>query len=483
MKKLTSTLSIMVCLLAAPASANDGTGGLELMAQDNPAPQITTAQVQVRPQQPREPRQPQPRPSQPLPDPRPGAAAGTPRAPAPAACAQQAAMLLAGVEDPRSIRDFGRAADTGSAPYHCDRMHVSIDTYILPRPDPEMSNACRSAFEMELYFSGSREAIESLPRLQREARAGDLQLPANVGRMVENPSRQGNRWPDGLYVRRLGGFTNSHSFEAVIPPHAFDYDRPRAVSSADQVAYSRAVSAQQFRAGTTLHYRWAKRIFIPSGDSLVFGGIHSFTVPARNKPPSVKAVPHPNITLPVNTATIQANVSDADGRIANVTWSYIPGRNPLPAPVIESPNSPSTRVIVSEWGGYEFEVTATDNCGTPSSDRMMLIVDRPASERPTKFRTRVESGRTCDAPLNASVLELVNPTQNRMRVTLLETNDYRNWRHPDDNFSGQLINSTYDMIILPGSRIELACSARRGTGTRGHLYSLVSYRITAERQE
>ena len=101
------------------------------------------------------------------------------------------------------------------------------------------------------------------------------------------------------------------------------------------------------------------------------------TVNAAPPPPNILPVAHAgndiNITLPVNSITLNGNSStDADGTINSYFWTWVSG----PAKFsIGNPNAPSTAVRSLVEGTYSFRLLVTDNRGGTNADTIHVTVN------------------------------------------------------------------------------------------------------------
>lgn len=90
-----------------------------------------------------------------------------------------------------------------------------------------------------------------------------------------------------------------------------------------------------------------------------------------NQPPVVNAGPDQTIALPTDFITLNGSVTDADGTIADISWVKISGG-------AATPSGADTEILSLSGlveGTYEYELTATDNLGAASSDRVKIIVN------------------------------------------------------------------------------------------------------------
>ncbi|MEO6870543.1 MAG: T9SS type A sorting domain-containing protein, partial [Ginsengibacter sp.] len=94
--------------------------------------------------------------------------------------------------------------------------------------------------------------------------------------------------------------------------------------------------------------------------------------PAANIPPTVNAGSNQIITLPTNTITLTGSGTDADGNIAQYSWSKISG--PASFNIVNS-GAASTEVKSLTEGTYKFQLTVTDNKGASASASVQIIVN------------------------------------------------------------------------------------------------------------
>jgi hypothetical protein len=90
-----------------------------------------------------------------------------------------------------------------------------------------------------------------------------------------------------------------------------------------------------------------------------------------NQAPIANAGPDRNLTVLVNSTTLEGSGTDADGTIVSYLWRKISGPNTYS---ILSTTEPQTEVYNLEPGIYEFELTVTDNLGATGNDTMRIEV-------------------------------------------------------------------------------------------------------------
>ena len=93
---------------------------------------------------------------------------------------------------------------------------------------------------------------------------------------------------------------------------------------------------------------------------------------ADNQLPIANAGTNINITLPDNTASLDAsNSSDPDGSLVSFLWEYVSGPDTY---TIEDPNAITTQVSNLQAGVYSFRLTVTDNNGDTNTDMIYIYV-------------------------------------------------------------------------------------------------------------
>jgi gliding motility-associated-like protein len=99
-----------------------------------------------------------------------------------------------------------------------------------------------------------------------------------------------------------------------------------------------------------------------------------------NQPPVANAGTDVNITLPVNTASLNGSGTDSDGTIAVYKWTQQSG--PSTATIVTS-NAEDTQVSALLEGVYTFVLTVTDDKGVKGSDLVTVNVFPAANIPPT----------------------------------------------------------------------------------------------------
>lgn len=102
------------------------------------------------------------------------------------------------------------------------------------------------------------------------------------------------------------------------------------------------------------------------------------TPPDSNKPPTVNAGADVNITLPVNSVTLNGSALDSDGTITGYKWEKSSGG----VATITSPTKSITTVTGLAEGNYFFQLSATDDDNATTIDTVAVTV-KPAIVPPT----------------------------------------------------------------------------------------------------
>ena len=117
---------------------------------------------------------------------------------------------------------------------------------------------------------------------------------------------------------------------------------------------------------------------------------------AANPPPVANAGANQNITLPVNTATLDGTASvDPNGAITGYVWAKISG----PAQgAISTPGKATTSVSNLIQGNYSYVLTVTDNNGLTATDTVTIVVNATGNIGPD---ANAGPGKTIGLPVNS----------------------------------------------------------------------------------
>jgi hypothetical protein len=110
-----------------------------------------------------------------------------------------------------------------------------------------------------------------------------------------------------------------------------------------------------------------------TGRDTVLVTVNSTTLPS-NQPPVAHAGLDQNITLPLNSVTLNGSGTDADGTIASYQWSKISG--PALYTIVSSTQA-QTDINSMVQGVYQFELKVTDNQGATGRDTVIVAVNLP----------------------------------------------------------------------------------------------------------
>jgi len=98
-----------------------------------------------------------------------------------------------------------------------------------------------------------------------------------------------------------------------------------------------------------------------------------------NIPPVANAGPDKNITLPVNSSTLDGSGADNDGNIVAYAWLKIAGPA---AGNISNANAAIATVSNLVQGTYRYQLTVTDNSGAIDRDTMQIVVNAAINQLP-----------------------------------------------------------------------------------------------------
>ncbi|HSZ34035.1 MAG TPA: PKD domain-containing protein, partial [Puia sp.] len=99
-----------------------------------------------------------------------------------------------------------------------------------------------------------------------------------------------------------------------------------------------------------------------------------------NQPPTANAGANQEITLPLDSVTLNGTGSiDPDGTITNYTWKQLSGPSTA---TIETAGSATTIATNLVQGTYSFQLTVRDNDGATSTDTVSIAVDAAVNKPP-----------------------------------------------------------------------------------------------------
>ncbi|RYY51201.1 MAG: tandem-95 repeat protein [Chitinophagaceae bacterium] len=156
-----------------------------------------------------------------------------------------------------------------------------------------------------------------------------------------------------------------------------------------------------------------------------------------NIPPAANAGVNINITLPVNTATLDGSGTDQDGNIVSYLWAKIGGPS---AGSIASPAAAVTSAIGLQQGVYLFQLTVTDDVGAIGRDTVQVTVNAAANQAPI-----VNAGNNIllTLPTNSATLSAVASDPDGTIAAYL-------WTKISGPVAGTLTNSTVANANIAG---------------------------------
>jgi hypothetical protein len=132
-------------------------------------------------------------------------------------------------------------------------------------------------------------------------------------------------------------------------------------------------------------------------------GAYEYTgTAAVNKPPVAEAGADVNITLPVNSATLNGTSSaDPDGSIASYVWTKVSG----PTATIANANSGTAAIDNLIEGTYVFKLEVADDKGASAEDQMSVVVNA-APQPPPNVAPVAKAGTDITVTLPANTVTL-----------------------------------------------------------------------------
>ena len=119
---------------------------------------------------------------------------------------------------------------------------------------------------------------------------------------------------------------------------------------------------------------------------------------AANQPPVANAGPNRNITLPVNSTTLNGSGSDPDGSIASYQWQQVSGPS---ASRLSATNTAGITVSNLQAGTYTYRLTVTDDDGESDNATVTVTVTAAANQAPV---ANAGSNRTITLPTSTTNL-------------------------------------------------------------------------------
>ncbi|KAK6474373.1 dyslexia-associated protein KIAA0319-like protein [Huso huso] len=121
--------------------------------------------------------------------------------------------------------------------------------------------------------------------------------------------------------------------------------------------------------------------------------------PENNKPPHADAGPEKELTLPVDSTTLDGSKSSDDQKIASYRWEKTSGPDGVK---IENADSAVATVTGLQVGVYEFTLSVRDERNLASSDTVSVIVKEELNQPPV---ARISGNVQLTLPLNMAALD------------------------------------------------------------------------------
>ncbi|XP_062996880.1 dyslexia-associated protein KIAA0319-like protein homolog [Elgaria multicarinata webbii] len=168
--------------------------------------------------------------------------------------------------------------------------------------------------------------------------------------------------------------------------------------------------------------------------------------PENNKPPKADAGPDKELTLPVDSTTLDGSKSSDDQKIASFLWEKTRGPDGVK---LENANSSVATVTGLEVGTYEFTLTVKDERNLQSQSSVNVIVKEEINKPPV---AKIAGNVVITLPTNTAELDGSRSTDDKGIVTFLWTRDesspaagevLNNSDHHPVLFLSNLVEGTY----------------------------------------
>ncbi|XP_015269172.1 PREDICTED: dyslexia-associated protein KIAA0319-like protein homolog [Gekko japonicus] len=168
--------------------------------------------------------------------------------------------------------------------------------------------------------------------------------------------------------------------------------------------------------------------------------------PENNKPPEADAGPDKELTLPVDSTTLDGSKSSDDQKIVSYLWEKTRGPDGVK---LENANSSITTVTGLEVGTYEFTLTVKDERNLQSQSSVMVIVKEEMNKPPI---AKIAGNIVITLPGNTAELDGSRSTDDKGIISFLWTRDesspaagevLNNSDHHPVLFLSNLVEGTY----------------------------------------
>ncbi|XP_058534714.1 dyslexia-associated protein KIAA0319-like protein homolog [Ochotona princeps] len=139
--------------------------------------------------------------------------------------------------------------------------------------------------------------------------------------------------------------------------------------------------------------------------------------PENNKPPQADAGPDKELTLPVDSTTLDGSKSSDDQRIASYLWEKTQGPDGVQ---LENANSSVATVSGLQVGTYVFTLTVKDERNLQSQSSVNVIVKEEMNKPPT---ARITANVVITLPTNTAELDGSKSSDDKGIVSYLWTRD------------------------------------------------------------
>uniref|UniRef100_A0A670IQK7 PKD domain-containing protein n=1 Tax=Podarcis muralis TaxID=64176 RepID=A0A670IQK7_PODMU len=172
--------------------------------------------------------------------------------------------------------------------------------------------------------------------------------------------------------------------------------------------------------------------------------------PENNKPPKADAGPDKELTLPVDSTTLDGSKSSDDQKIASFLWEKTRGPDGVK---LENANSSIATVTGLEVGTYEFTLTVKDERNLQSQSSVNVIVKEEINKPPT---AKIAGNVVITLPTNTAELDGSRSTDDKGIVAFLWTRDdvspaagevLNNSDHHAVLFLSNLVEGTYSFHL------------------------------------
>ncbi|XP_048355999.1 dyslexia-associated protein KIAA0319-like protein homolog isoform X2 [Sphaerodactylus townsendi] len=158
--------------------------------------------------------------------------------------------------------------------------------------------------------------------------------------------------------------------------------------------------------------------------------------PENNKPPEADAGPDKELTLPVDSTTLDGSKSSDDQKIISYLWEKTRGPDGVK---LENANSSIATVTGLEGGTYEFTLTVKDERNLQSQSSVMVIVKEEMNKPPT---AKIAGGVVVTLPTNTAELDGSRSTDDKGIVSFL-------WMRDDSSpAAGEVLNNSDHHPVL-----------------------------------